>query len=328
MYASVLTSTVGLQAQIVLPDNFPGNPPAPDAVALGQDQLFDPTFAAYVLVDGQWSRSTAVLTAPDRVGLAAHAVKGTNGYGAGVQEIRLYGGWDINHYTHYRTVTSFEFIDGWNPNGAAGFNWDAARGVLSEPIFDIVPALLGDEKPTLGSETLFGGYGEYGYQGVAPIGSDEFRRAGTSRIDLLGSQSPFAADHMFLMQFRAPSDPLAMSDHMMASAGSSFSPIWADDNGQLKVQGFITHATGSGFNVGDFALGIAAYELRTFLVPKTMPGDCDGDGDVDSTDFSGFSVCIGGPEGGVAAGCGCFDLNADTAVDMLDFASFQRVFGQ
>ncbi|MBK9126314.1 MAG: M6 family metalloprotease domain-containing protein [Phycisphaerales bacterium] len=57
-----------------------------------------------------------------------------------------------------------------------------------------------------------------------------------------------------------------------------------------------------------------------------MPGDCDGDFDVDIDDFADFVPCFFGPELPLGTGCECFDLDPDTDVDLVDFAAFQRAF--
>lgn len=54
-----------------------------------------------------------------------------------------------------------------------------------------------------------------------------------------------------------------------------------------------------------------------------IPGDHDGDGDVDLDDYASFPDCMTGPAGGLLAGCTPFDFDADTDVDVVDFGSFQ-----
>jgi len=54
------------------------------------------------------------------------------------------------------------------------------------------------------------------------------------------------------------------------------------------------------------------------------PGDTDGDGDADLSDFAAFQNCFGNfPVAGV---CLPLDFNADSAVDLLDFAAYLAVF--
>ncbi len=64
------------------------------------------------------------------------------------------------------------------------------------------------------------------------------------------------------------------------------------------------------------------------LGPEALPGDFDGDFQIDLDDFSGFTQCVGEP--GVPAGEGCspVDFDDDADVDLIDFAAFQSRFGQ
>lgn len=68
-----------------------------------------------------------------------------------------------------------------------------------------------------------------------------------------------------------------------------------------------------------------------------IPGDYDGDGDVDSDDYATFQDCLSGPAasptpsglGVTVADClDVFDRDCDADVDLKDFAYFQTVFGQ
>lgn len=57
-----------------------------------------------------------------------------------------------------------------------------------------------------------------------------------------------------------------------------------------------------------------------------VPGDCDGDGDVDLDDFIDLDGCLAGPNGGLGAGCDCFDFDASGDVTLLDYAQFMTNF--
>ena len=58
-----------------------------------------------------------------------------------------------------------------------------------------------------------------------------------------------------------------------------------------------------------------------------LPGDFDGDGDVDLDDFAEFVPCMTGPgNGSVAPGCEVFDFEPDDDVDLTDFAGFATIF--
>jgi len=74
-----------------------------------------------------------------------------------------------------------------------------------------------------------------------------------------------------------------------------------------------------------------SYELTGGFWPGAaaeapLPGDCDGDGDVDLDDLADFEPCLRGPGGGLAHGCDCFDFDANSDVDLFDFAEFLEVF--
>jgi len=59
-----------------------------------------------------------------------------------------------------------------------------------------------------------------------------------------------------------------------------------------------------------------------------VPGDFDGDGDVDLADFSAWDGCLTGPNAGpYADGCQTFDFESDGDVDLRDFAGFQAALG-
>ena len=57
-------------------------------------------------------------------------------------------------------------------------------------------------------------------------------------------------------------------------------------------------------------------------------GDCVIDGVVDASDVPGFVGCHFGPAGGMGQFyCQCADFDVDGDVDLVDFAGFQRAFG-
>ncbi|MBN1511771.1 MAG: hypothetical protein JXB13_07135 [Phycisphaerae bacterium] len=55
-------------------------------------------------------------------------------------------------------------------------------------------------------------------------------------------------------------------------------------------------------------------------------GDQTGDGHVNAEDSAAFMECVTGPDGGLLSGCDCADTDSDGAVDLKDFAEFQRRF--
>ncbi|MEW6251620.1 MAG: hypothetical protein AB1716_13315 [Planctomycetota bacterium] len=58
-----------------------------------------------------------------------------------------------------------------------------------------------------------------------------------------------------------------------------------------------------------------------------LPGDCDGDNDVDIADFNEFESCLTGPGGELGPYCDCHDLDGDADVDLSDFVELQLSFG-
>jgi len=61
---------------------------------------------------------------------------------------------------------------------------------------------------------------------------------------------------------------------------------------------------------------------------SSLPGDHDGDGDVDATDFIAFPPCLTGP-GAINAtpACDVFDFDEDQDIDLRDFGAFQFAIG-
>jgi hypothetical protein len=56
-------------------------------------------------------------------------------------------------------------------------------------------------------------------------------------------------------------------------------------------------------------------------------GDCDGDNDVDLTDFADLTLCFTGAGGQFTSpACACVDYDADRDIDLADFAEFQLRF--
>jgi len=70
----------------------------------------------------------------------------------------------------------------------------------------------------------------------------------------------------------------------------------------------------------DFAL------IGLTLESAVIPGDFDGDLDVDQSDLTAFELCVSGPAIPVAAGCELKDLDYDNDVDQSDFGLFQRCY--
>jgi len=76
--------------------------------------------------------------------------------------------------------------------------------------------------------------------------------------------------------------------------------------------------------------------IRYGVIPVDGSGDFDSDGVVTLADFYFFHECLsnvrpginGGPDNDAGPGCRFADFDADSDVDLLDFAAFQNAFGQ
>ncbi len=68
-------------------------------------------------------------------------------------------------------------------------------------------------------------------------------------------------------------------------------------------------------------------ETKPYLIiSDAIPGDTDGDDDVDLTDFELFMTCMGGPDIDIDPTCDVVDLQTDRNVDLRDFFTFQKAF--
>lgn len=76
----------------------------------------------------------------------------------------------------------------------------------------------------------------------------------------------------------------------------------------------------------DNAAGSDAGAVYVFELNCTLPGDCDGDIDVDLEDLGALVGCLKGPGVAHGPGCGCLDFEDDGDVDLYDFSLFQRQF--
>ncbi len=56
------------------------------------------------------------------------------------------------------------------------------------------------------------------------------------------------------------------------------------------------------------------------------PGDCNGSGLLDLTDFATSVDCLAGPGSAVPVECDCAPMDSDGDFDLADFADFQERF--
>lgn len=121
------------------------------------------------------------------------------------------------------------------------------------------------------------------------------------------------------------------------------SPVQTDGNGYYVATLIPAGSAGSAYTVSAESDACSQVTVNNVVVlpgdvvrrdidlcGAPVPGDMDGDGDVDFDDFPYFLFCMQGPDFTYTAGTSCLDADADTDsdVDMGDFASFQRLFGQ
>jgi hypothetical protein len=133
--------------------------------------------------------------------------------------------------------------------------------------------------------------------------------------------------HAFTMVFKGPAPPLTAGhrvDFYVDGLLARKNMVLSEDT--LLVTPLIgsgqTSSDGTWYDDYCVQLGPVVFNTVPALCP-TIPGDMDGDGDVDLADAAGFVDCVDGPLATFAGGCGCADLNDDTVVDLKDFAVFQ-----
>ncbi len=92
--------------------------------------------------------------------------------------------------------------------------------------------------------------------------------------------------------------------------------VMRSSGGEFELSGTIGQPDAGSLTGGDFQLSGGFW----FELP---PSDCNEDGTVNLFDHDLFTQCMGGPDGGVNAGCECFDVDRSGAVDLRDFAAAQ-----
>jgi len=72
--------------------------------------------------------------------------------------------------------------------------------------------------------------------------------------------------------------------------------------------------------------GPPVVDIGAFEFVPAVPGDRDGDGDVDLADLGDLETCTSGPNMEAAPACATLDFDSDGDVDQSDFGTFQRCY--
>ncbi len=152
----------------------------------------------------------------------------------------------------------------------------------------------GTGTPTLHNNCVFGN-SAYNYSGLT---------------DPTGTSGNISADPLFV-QNPDPNDPSSTGDlHLQPASPCIDAGNNADVWGTTDLDGLARIVGG--------VVDIGAYEY-----PGPFPGDLNDDNVVDVTDVAIFASCFTGPDLAPLPDCAAADLDADTDVDLADFARLQ-----
>ncbi|MCP4250993.1 MAG: hypothetical protein GY778_28480 [bacterium] len=106
-------------------------------------------------------------------------------------------------------------------------------------------------------------------------------------------------------------DP-ALDDGASASIGYQAGGIGNDVSWSYNQSGAVTAGT--------------VLTLMDAPAPRQDLGDGNGDCHVDLADLEELAACLDGPLMPTAAGCECYDMTTDGAVDLADYGRFQEEY--
>ena len=132
-------------------------------------------------------------------------------------------------------------------------------------------------------------------------------------------------------------DPLGLPVDDASVQVGSLSAVKTDGNGYYVVTMLPAAPGGTNYTVGVTKPGLPSGMILAaqvlpgvvvrydFALVSGVPGDFDGDDDVDQEDFGVFQKCLTGPDAGPPApGCSLADIDPDNDVDAVDLGKFKQ----
>ncbi len=279
---------------------------------------------------------------------AAHVVDGTDGFGAGVSNLRFaVGGASHNAdawFVHPNWVAS-----GGASNLFAG--WDLALVRLGQPVNNVTPASLFTGANELSQVATIVGFGATGtgLTGAQP-NSAGTKRAGNNVVDIAGTQttpgSAISIGHsrMLAVDFDQPGSASAstlgsstpLNLEYLAAPGDSGGGLFLDVAGQMLLAGVTTlTSTLDGSVNSDYGDRAAFTRVSQFLSwvdeiitansplsSPILPGDYNGNGVVDAADYVVWRDSLGHSGADLAA-----DGNRDGVINADDYSVWKNNFG-
>ena len=196
--------------------------------------------------------------------------------------------------------------------------WGNTDSVGSDDVAQMYTDMKGSNRPEVDYSIFQGGWTGRGGTGVLDV-DPQFHRPPKDGGDGWGEGDN---DDFGDLRLRAGSPGIDAGNNAVDvdRVGSGFQglPDTDLDGNPRRLDDLATPDTGN--PVGDAPIvDLGAFEF----VLATVPGDLDGDGDVDLSDYLALLACVGGPGQPVAAGCEDADLDGDGDSDLADVVRFQ-----